>query len=257
MRSPLRALLLGLVATACANEDVVLFDFRGGSAGAGATAGGFVVAAPPGGMGGMPAAGSAGSPVLPAGGTVAEAGNADMSEAGAGSTCQTDNDCEYGFSCEKKLCSDATGSCLQHPACFDQTPNPVCGCDGVTYWNDCLRKEAGIAASTPGQCGTDAKLCRSASDCGGTNPACGHLLFAPDTCGAGMMFGQHGPGPDQGPPPQGTCWALSDSCDPSTDPFRWNECGTGQTTQTATCTDTCSALSAGRFFVKSMAGACP
>jgi hypothetical protein len=30
--------------------------------------------------------------------------------------------------------------------------SPVCGCNGVTYTNDCVRQEAGIAKAKDGSC---------------------------------------------------------------------------------------------------------
>jgi hypothetical protein len=243
MRKGRGVLLFWLAVTACANEDVVLFDFRGGG-GAG--------------MAGMPSTGGASTGGSVGSGDTTTAG--DAPNAGAGdstnteSPCQSNVDCPIGWICEKASCTAPTGSCT-YPVCFDQAPQLVCGCDGVTYWNDCLRKHAGQAASTAGQCTSSVTRCRDAADCSSTSNVCGHLFASADACGDGM-FGQRGPGPDpQGNPPvPGTCWSMPASCDATIDTLRWSECGAAAP---MTCLDTCNALSTGRFFVQSPAGTCP
>jgi hypothetical protein len=249
MRMGQGVLMCWFVVTACANEDVVLFDFRGGGA-AGASGMQSMT-----GMGATAAGGDTASVDPMTAGDTPNAGAGDATNAVQPQSCQTNTDCPAG-SCEKLNCSDPKGSCINQPVCFNQTPKPVCGCDGVTYWNDCSRQKAGQSSSTVDACSGTAIRCRMDADCGGTDLVCGHLLGSVSACSEGM-FGQHGPGPGdpQGNPvPLGTCWSIPDSCDAGTDESRWTECGAGTP---MTCLDTCSALRTGRFFVPSPSGTCP
>lgn len=259
------ALLAILLATACGSEDVVLFEFGEAAemptAGSGGMSSAGTSSVPEAGTGGTDAsaAGSGGTTVAGSGGTETEG------DAGAASTpisCHDDNDCPDAWSCEKSSCSASVGSCIPHPVCFDVAPDPVCGCDGITYWNDCLRKQVGPSASTRGECGIDARRCWERRDCGGENTECGLLVLPTDTCKP-WPDGPHGPDPDPpGPPdgrePYGTCWAIPDHCDASLDPLRWTPCdGMDPGPQTSECTDTCGALRSGWPHIKNVSGTCP
>lgn len=47
---------------------------------------------------------------------------------------------------------DAPGHCAVQPDACAEDLRPVCGCDGTTYSNDCMRQSAGVGASVVGTC---------------------------------------------------------------------------------------------------------
>ncbi|HEX3849595.1 MAG TPA: hypothetical protein VHW01_01440, partial [Polyangiaceae bacterium] len=55
-------------------------------------------------------------------------------------SCTSNADCQPTAYCDKAGCNVSIGSCRLRPLLCDLNSSPRCGCDGVTYWNDCLRK---------------------------------------------------------------------------------------------------------------------
>jgi hypothetical protein len=62
--------------------------------------------------------------------------------------------CPMGQYCDTPNCgvADETGVCLTPPATCDKVLAPVCGCDGKTYSNDCIRQMAGVSLQHAGTC---------------------------------------------------------------------------------------------------------
>jgi hypothetical protein len=85
-------------------------------------------------------------------------GIAPAAAAGLGETC----DGIAGIRCDDKLwcehpegqckVADASGTCIKAPEVCTQDYQPVCGCDGETYGNDCMRKAAKVQLDYGGEC---------------------------------------------------------------------------------------------------------
>ncbi len=156
---------------------------------------------------------------------------------GSSSRCLVSSDCGPELFCEKTACGDPAGTCTPFPAHCHGDDAPVCGCDGVTYFNDCLRRAAGIAAASGSECGSNVAFCGAPGDPACPEGAtCARLLgFTrdPKACAAGA---------------RGRCWTLPAKCPPPSGDDRWNACtGDGPG---ATCVDTCNAIRSSAPFVR-------
>lgn len=141
--------------------------------------------------------------------------------------CASTAECGAEEVCRKTSCDAPSGECLRRPLLCTASPEPVCGCDGVTYFNDCLRLSRGVESASAGECVT------GAARCGGPERT---------TCPAGAFCARlFPPGPacprgDREAP--GSCWALPADC--GLEPHggdRWRPCGVE-----GPCIDTCAAI---------------
>jgi hypothetical protein len=151
--------------------------------------------------------------------------------------CINANDCPADSYCSMASCSDAAGVCKVAQIDCIPPEAPVCGCDNITYFNDCLRQAAGIRSFTPGQCEDNV-----AARCGGPlNGAC------PDPSQRCARLERiHGPCPHD---LLGTCWVLPSLCPPP-GTVLWDTCDEGPQ-----CVDTCTAIRSGVAYER--AAQCP
>jgi hypothetical protein len=131
----------------------------------------------------------------------------------AGDTCGKEEYCAYapGALCGR---ADATGTCATKPEACILVYSPVCGCDGMTYGNDCEAAMAGVGVDHTGACG---------------GKTCGGILgeqcdagtfcdFAPDmNCGNADL--------------QGKCVVIPEICTDDVDPV----CGCDGMTYSNAC----------------------
>lgn len=166
--------------------------------------------------------------------------------------CVDDVDCGGVAFCARVECGDLAGNCVARPIVCEEEPAPVCGCDGITYWNDCLRRAAGITAMRPRECDfTIAQMC-------GLKPVPGPAPGPGEACPPGFFCARLLAPPPPGPPPTqcppevpGTCWGLPAVCPSRLDSDRWTSCGGPD----PRCKTTCEAIRTGEPHRR--ANACP
>ena len=144
----------------------------------------------------------------------------EAGDAVVGERCSDTDPCSGNSYCDRPSCDAPAGVCKTVQVCGGVAP--VCGCDGITYLNDCTRQLAGVSLMYDNSCQQGSALtCHGNDDCRG-----GTCIFFSDP-GCRRTFG--------------TCWALgplnSTSDCPAQPGFqRWDTCGG------LSCLDTCHAL---------------
>lgn len=154
----------------------------------------------------------------------------------SGVRCVSSSECDEGLFCDHESCTSPVGTCEPYPVSCDEDEHPVCGCDGITYFNNCLRRAAGATGATEEECGGGGTYCggSSAAECP-----------AGSTCALLGSTGVHGCGATDAPP-IGRCWVLPSTCPHhGSRADRWNACD-----EDLRCVDTCTAIVSGKAFVR-------
>ena len=140
--------------------------------------------------------------------------------------CIDDSDCSPVESCSRPPgCMRMPGRCELTPLFCPNVMAPVCGCDGVTYWNDCVRRQARVPVGSIGECTASVLRCK-----GGPDPG--------SACPAGLFCRRISPPGIPCPMlDEGVCWAVPESCEGSERLPFVELCESG-----AKCIDLCTAI---------------
>ena len=144
-------------------------------------------------------------------------GGAGMSGSGGmPGDCRLDTDCDDSEFCKKASCDAESGHCTARgPECRgdDAEFDPICGCDGITYWNTCVIEYEGFNVAMAGECtGNNRPTCTRAAG-GDSCPERLHAhCYRPvEVCGDPS-------------PTSGVCWVLPNEC-PDNEPQTQRYCG--------------------------------
>jgi Kazal-type serine protease inhibitor domain len=160
---------------------------------------------------------------------------------GAG-VCTNASECAASELCTKASCGEAFGFCEKRPTVCSGDFLPVCGCDGISYFNDCLRAANGTSLGAQMACGPGALRCG-----GRDRTAC------PPEAYCAKIFAR---GPACARDESGECWVLPSRCNPSQQGGDlWRACMPTGAPPEEQCVDTCAAIRSERPYQR--ASRCP
>lgn len=153
--------------------------------------------------------------------------------------CLKNADCaaEDGEFCQLDRSDPPSGHCAHKPLfCNDAPFHPVCGESGISYFNDCYRRQAGETTAVDGECVDSPRTCDLTTRFCPTGSTCellGGGVAGEKTCGK----------------PMGRCWGIG-QCpqDGLDDRDGWDECSAE--VGSLRCVDTCTAILSGRPFAR-------
>lgn len=163
----------------------------------------------------------------------AELLDANGSEEAGPKSCKGNAECAIDELCAMNSCDASQGTCRPRPFCDDEERVPVCGCDGMIYFTDCLRRQERIVATKPlSQCRTP---CTTDRDCP-VNARCGRVFPDWQLCSDTR---------------QGVCWRLPSECGSNTR-ARYESCN-GAADR---CETLCRAVASGDPYYLSFGDSC-
>jgi hypothetical protein len=170
-------------------------------------------------------------------------GDGDGDE-GSNEPCRDDGDCDAQHFCDKDSCDAESGRCAAVEAeCSGDAP-PLCGCDGITYFNDCVRRQHAVSVASRGPCRDSARTCEGVERTPCDAPAYCVRMFMPMS----MMDGTCDPDA------AGQCWIMPARCSPDAHDGEGHFlCGDGPGGPGGgpeECLDLCNAIISGRPFVR-------
>jgi hypothetical protein len=152
---------------------------------------------------------------------------------GSGMACQwsaDSNPCGDGFYCNATDC--VSGTCEAIVKTDDVAQAPVCGCDGVNYWNANTAAAYGMAVEANGECSQPTTCAPSdATPCPSTRQFCAQLVSNQAACVVDPSLAS------------GVCWGMPEMCPPTVS-TPWRPCNS--TLPNEPCVGECEAIKAKR-----------